>query len=176
MGFDPITLIGVALSAAGSVASGMAQAQAARAQAEIDQMNAEIAEDNAARAIHRSQVEAQDQDMLTAAMIGEQISQQGASGLSGRSQLLVRKAAAELGRKDALNVRQAGEIEAYNYRVDAAGARASADMRRRSAGFSLLEGFLGAGSSLIGAARTPASNRYRSNYTAPAFPRAGALA
>lgn len=176
MGFDPITLLGAAISGIGSIMSGMAAAQAANAQAEIDMMNAEINEDNAARAIHRSQIEAQDQDMLTAALIGEQDARQGASGLGGRSQLMVRKAARELGRKDALNVRQAGEIEGYNYRVAAAGDKASAGMRRQSAKFSMLEGFLGGASSLIGAARpSGGTSKFRSSYRTPAFPRVGSL-
>lgn len=176
MAFDPITLIGAAISGIGSIMSGMATAAAAQEQARIAEMNAAIMQENSDRAIHRSQIEAQDQDALTLAMIGQQEALQSASGLSGRSQLLVRKSARELGRKDALNVRQAGEIEAYNYRVEGANQSASANVYRMQASNSMLSGFLGAAQSLIGAAQpSRQATRYRSNYSIPAFGRTGGL-
>lgn len=150
MSLDPITLIGAALGAVGSIMSGMASAAAANKQAQIAEMNSEVALENADRAINTSQVNAQDQDMMTLAFLGQQENAQAASGLTGRSQILARKSARELGRKDALNVRQGGEIEAYNFKVEAANQEASAELYRQQAGYSMLSGFLGAAQSLVG--------------------------
>src|SRR5688500_9818971 len=110
--------IGSALGVAGSVISGIAAYQAGSCQNKVTKQNEQNAEDNAKRATESSQVEAQQHDALTAAAIGEQEAIQGASGLSltGRSQILTRKAAARLGRLDTLNVIQGGQVEAYGYR------------------------------------------------------------
>lgn len=146
----------------------LAAARAAEYQRQVAEQNAAISIRNAERSIRVSQIEQQDQDAVTRAMIGEQISLQGASGLAlgGRSQLLTRKSAAALGRKDALNVRYAGEVQKYNYLVEAANQQAagtlkgmekesyerSAAQSRRAAGMSLLAGWLNAGASLLGTA------------------------
>ena len=53
-----------------------------RLQAAIYQMNAEIATDNAHRAIQRAQVQQEDQDVMTQALLGQQLSEQSASGVS----------------------------------------------------------------------------------------------
>lgn len=154
---------GTVLSAAGTILSGVSAYSAAQYQKRVGEMNAKIAEQNAQRAISRSQVEQEEQDDQTRALLGQQLAAQSASGLDigGRSQILTRKAARELGRKDALNVRQAGDIEAYNYKVDAVNQRASAQLAGQQGMGSLLSGFIGAGQSLMGGARSTAkSNRF----------------
>jgi len=145
-----LPIIGLVTSVAGSVFGMISARNQAKFQEELARRNAKIAEDNAARAISRSQVEAQDQDMINLAFLGEQEAVQSASGLGGRSQFLARKSAVELGRRDTLNGRQAGEIEAYNYQVEAMGQRAQASMHRAEAGNALLAGFLNTTRSLIG--------------------------
>jgi hypothetical protein len=154
------------ISAAGSLISGIASFQAAQAQAAIYEMNAEIAMDNSRRAIERSQVEQQEQDIMTRAMLGEQLAAQSASGVSVGfgSPVKTRVAARELGRKDALNVRQAGELESYNYKSDAATSSAMAAAKRSEAGFNLLSGFLNAGSVIT---QSRNKNRFNSSYFAP---------
>jgi hypothetical protein len=149
---------GQVLGAVGTVLSGISAYGAAQYQQRVGEMNAEIAEDNATRARERAQVEAQEQDDQTRALLGQQLAAQSASGLDigGRSQILTRKAARRLGRKDALNVAQAGEIEAYNYRVEAANQRASANLAGAQGQSSLLASFIGAGQSLIGGAKSTA--------------------
>lgn len=145
-------VLGIALSVAGSVLGAVQAKNMADYQAELAERNAKISEENAARTITRSQVEAQDQDMMNLAFLGEQEAAQSASGLGGRSQFLARKSGQELGRRDVLNVRQAGEIEAYNYRVEAMGQRANAEMARAEGRNAMLSGFLGATKSIIGGA------------------------
>lgn len=160
-----IETIGLIVGLAGSVVSGMGQVAAmqnqsamAAYQASVAEMNKQIAEENARRAIEVSQVQQVDQDMISKALLGEQIAVQGASGLSlaGRSQMLTRKSAAELGRRDALNIRQEGELKKYAFLTDAANFGAQSTLKQmessaysQGAGFALLSTFLGAGGSLL---------------------------
>lgn len=138
-----------ALGAVGTIAAGSYQAAVAN-------MNADVADENAKMARQRAQLEAYENDMMTAGMLGEQEAAQSASGVSltSRSAVLTRKAARQLGRRDTLNIRQAGEVEAYNYKVDAANQRAAGQGARMQAGVSALGQFMGATGNLIGGARS----------------------
>lgn len=149
-----IAAAGLGLTFLSTAFGAYTQYQAASYQAQIAEMNQEIALDNANRALQRSQVEQQDQDAITLAMLGEQQAAQAASGLAygSRSFRLNRKSAQELGRKDALNIRQAGELEAYDYKTQAANFGAAASANKASATNSLLGGFLGGVSSLVSGA------------------------
>jgi hypothetical protein len=132
----------------------MAQKNASDYQAQVARMNAQIAEDNARRALERSQIEQQDQDTITRAQLGTQEALQGASGLSieGGSQILTRKSAAMLGRRDALNIRQAGEIEAYNYKTQAVNQEAAARLAKAQGQSALVGSYFSAGGSLLSSA------------------------
>lgn len=149
-----LAVLGIGLSFASSVFQGISSYQAASYQAKVAEMNQEIANDNAKRALERVQVEQQDQDAITLAMLGEQETGQAASGLAfgSGSFRLARKSAQELGRKDALNIRQAGELEAHDYRTQAANFGAQAKLSKASAANSLLGGFLGGVTSLVSGA------------------------
>lgn len=118
---DPVTL-SLAISAGAALAGGGIQFSQAQYQGQVAGMNAKIAEENAQRAIERTQIEAMDSDQQAAQEIAEQVSQQAASGtsLTGRSHTLTRRASRVLARRDALNIIQGGQIEAYNYRVQKA--------------------------------------------------------
>lgn len=154
-----IAAIASIASAGAAILGGIQAYQMGRYQQQLAEQNAQIAEDNARRAIQRAQVEQYDQDMVTLAFLGEQEAIQAASGLGGRSQFLVRKASAELGRRDALNVRQAGEIEAYNYLTQAVSQRAEGEMAAQSGRYGLLSGFVRAVPSLVGQSRAVRSPR-----------------
>ena len=159
-----------ALSAIGSIFGGIIGFAQASYQAKVAEMNAEVANDNAKRTIDRTQIEEQDNAAENLALIGEQEAAQGASGLSinSESSRRIRKASRVLGRKDTLNIRQAGEIEKYNYEVEAANQTAAAGMARIGGIGSLLSGFVQGGGSLIGAASpTAATNRYNKPYAKP---------
>jgi len=96
-------------------------------------------------------------------MLGEQTAEQGASGftLNSGSFKTARQSARQLARKDALNIRNAGQMEAHNYLTQAANFGLQAQ-GSRSAGFgSLLGGFLeGAGSLASGTAKIRNRSRY----------------
>lgn len=151
--------ISAVVGALGSILSAVASAQAAQYQAKIADMNAEVSRENAARAIAASQVDQQEQDAQARALVGEQLATQGASGLelSGKSQVLTRKSAATLARKDALMVRYGGEMDKFNYLVEASNQTASGQLYKMQAQSSLLSGFLGATQSLLGAAGSVSS-------------------
>lgn len=149
------------LTAVGSVVSGFATYQAAQANAAQQQMTENVANENARRAIERSQIEQQDQDIQTKLLLGEQMAQQAGSGVNVGfgSTLYTRRVAREMGRRDALNVRQSGEIEAGNFKNQAASARLAAGAARTQGALGLLGGFLNAGSA-IGRAEFPAARNY----------------
>lgn len=140
------------LSAAGSLYTGAANAAAAKYQSGVAAVNAMIARDNAAAARQRSQEAQMEQDMLTLGQLGEQEALQSATGLGGRSQMLTRKASIELGRQDAMRIRNTGEMDAYNFENQARSFDAEAGMRKASASNSLLSGFLNATQSIVGGA------------------------
>lgn len=173
-------VLGTLVSVAGAVVGGIQAAQNAKAQeaaakyqAEVQKVNANIARKNAVREIQTSQIQQEDQDRAARGLLGEQIAQQAASGLSlgGRTQIATRRSARVLARRDALNIRYAGEIGKYNYLQEAfnqeAGANLSTMQAKAAANdakLGLLSGFLNAGSSLIGGAQSFGSFR-RSSYT-----------
>ena len=152
-GFTASSLIGAG-SALVSGAAGLIGAIRAKQTADI---NAEIADDNAKRSIHRSEVEQQESDMMTLGKLGEQEAAQSASGLAvtSRSNVLTRVAARKLGRLDALNIRQAGELEAHNFRVEGMNARLQGKAALAEGVGGLIGSFFKAGGSLIGG--TPAT-------------------
>ena len=148
------TLLGTGVSA-------FAGAQQAKFQSKIALMNAQISEENAERAVFRSQVEAQDQDRMAAAVIGDAISKQAGSGLSLRSGSFVKGRASlrQLARLDTLRIRQEGDIEAFNFLQEAKGFKVEAKAFKRKAKFAVISGVLKgisgiAGSSLISGAAT----------------------
>ncbi len=149
-----LQIAGTVIGAAGAVYSGMAASSQARYQAAVADLNAKTARENAQRALERSQLEQDDQDAQTLALIGQQEAAQSASGLAitGRSAFMARKSALELGRRDALNVRDAGKLEAYNYEVQATNQNNAATLYRQQGRNSMVSGFLGGAQTLIGGA------------------------
>lgn len=148
-----------AIGAIGSVVGGVMGMQQASYQAKVAKMNEQIAKENASRAIDRSHIEQEDFDRFeTANLLGEQEAAQSASGLTltGKSQVMTRAAARKLGRRDALNIIQAGEIEAYNYRTQAANFAAQAKAAKMSGTASLVGSFFSAAGQLASSAYNPA--------------------
>src|SRR5262245_45852379 len=142
----------VALGAVGALASGVMGFAQSSYQASIAKMNQQIAKRNAVMTADRTQIEQENQDVKAANALGEQVSSQAASGLSLTSPSMVRsrQTARRLARMDALNIRQAGRIDEYNYMSAAATFKAQAAADRASRFGDLLGGFMGAAKSLIG--------------------------
>lgn len=150
------------LQGLGALVTGVTTFAAASNNAAIQEMNAEIAEENRQRALNRAQIEQQENDFRVRGMLGEQLAAQAASGVEiGKgSPKYTRIAARELGRLDALNIRQAGELEAYNYATQATNFRANAAGMRSEGVFGLLGGFLNAGSVITSAKPTARKNYF----------------
>ena len=165
-GLETIAAIASVASTALGAIGGFQQAKYQQAVAE---RNAQAARQASAQTQIQARIEAQEQDIQTRALIGEQLAIQGASGIDVDSptSLLVRKSAARLGRQDVLNVIHAGNITARNQLIQAQNFDAEARLAGREAGFSLVSGFLGAASqfgpggsarSLIGRSRPRAAS------------------
>jgi hypothetical protein len=152
------------ISALSSVVSGVMGMMQASYQAEVANRNARVAEMNAEHSLMVASIKAEDQDMQSKALKGEQLSTQAASGvtLSGDSQVLTRATATRLGRRDALNIIDDGNLEAYNYREQAANFKMQAGAAQLSGMSSLVGGFLGAAGGLAGA-----SPNYGSSFNGP---------
>lgn len=143
------------VGAVGSLVSANANAQAARYQSQVAERQRQINLLNASRALDAARQEHIQTEQQNAALYGAQVAAQSASGLKigGRSQILTRKGARELGRLDALNVVAAGDIAAYNYRMAAEDAGNESKFLRQTSTNSMLTGWLSAGSTLIGGLR-----------------------
>lgn len=165
MSLDPLTIAGIALGVGSSVVGTVGAVNAADYRSQVALRNAQLAEDNAARSEQRAQVEGQDQDAVTLAALGEQVAQQSASGLSLNSKSFgaARKNTRTLGRLDTLRIRQGGDLEAYNYKTDAANFRAEAEQERRGKGQAILSGILSAGTSVVGGLGSKGSLMTRAN-------------
>jgi len=164
MAIDPITATLVATAVVGAVgafSAGEASATQSEYQGEVARMNAKIADDNAVRALQRSTIEAQDNDVRTGQIIGSQEAIQGASGLSISSGSFqsVRQSTREVGRTDTLRIIQGGEVDAFNFRVEAANLRAGATNADLSAENARTAARFSAASSLIGGASSISSSR-----------------
>ena len=169
----PLMIAGTGIQVAGGVLSMFNNMQAAGDARALALKNKLIAEDNAQRAIVLSQEEQYDMDMETAATLGEQEVIQAGSGLSLNSDSFIRtrNAARQLGRIDALNVREAGKIRAQAYRNESDTYAAEALAAQRAGTNALIGGLLGAGSTIIGGAtgmmNTPAFNRNTTRMAVP---------
>lgn len=140
------------LGAAGSVYGGMSAMSQANYQAEVAKNNAKIAEQNASRALVRGGIEAQLKDAEFAQLIGQQGSEQAASGVtvSGRSALRARNATRLIAAGDRQSIRENANLETYNYKVDATNMLAEAKNRKMEGKAAMIGGLFGAAGSLAG--------------------------
>lgn len=145
--------LGTALSVGSSVLGTVSAIGAANYQAGVARNNALIAEQNAMQASDRAQQEQVEADRETAALLGEQVAIQGASGLTGASQLRTRRSANRLGQQDRENIRLGGDREIQNFRQQAENFRAEGRAAKSQATGALIGGIFDAGSSLISGAK-----------------------
>lgn len=148
-GLSTLLTIGATVAGiAGAVVSTSATIAANNYQAEVAKRNADLMNKNAERAGAAAQQAQIQQDQATAALLGEQIAAQSASGLKlgGRSQMLTRKSARELGRLDAMTIRNEGDVNVFNYRMMAQDETEKIKFLNQASGYALLGGFLDAAS------------------------------
>lgn len=147
-----LPLIAAGVTAVGAVVNTAATISANNYQKKVAEKNRQLMLENAKRAEQQAQADQLAKDWENRALLGEQIAAQSASGLKlgGRSQLLTRKSARELGRLDALNIRYAGDVEAWNYKQLADGETDKIKQLSSANNFALLSGFLDVASAGIG--------------------------
>lgn len=150
----PLMVASTVISSAGAVMSGIGQAQQARYQAGIADQNAHIAEGQAHDAILNTNLEAQRRAREIGQTKGAQEAAMAANGvdLNFGSAVDVQKDTAMIGAEDLAQIYKGGneqtkgfEINAFNYRSQAAADRAKA----KSA---MLQGIMGGLSTALGGA------------------------
>lgn len=159
MSFDPISLatIGKVVGVASSIFGTVSSMQAASYQAAVAERNQRLAEENAARAVETSQLEAQDWGESARQQLGNMVAELSASGgrVGAGTSLLQRRAAESLSRRDAGRIREQGNTRADAFSQQAADFGAEAGQAKRRQGFALISGGLGALDSFVsGATRT----------------------
>lgn len=167
MGFDPITMTGLALggsilSAAGSLEAGDAKARAANYQAQVYENNKKIALQNADWAMQAGTAKEAAFGMKVRSDTARLKMRQAASGVDVNtgSSADVTDAAAALGTLDAMTIRSNTAREAYGYQVAATGEAAKANLSRMEADAAETAGAIGAASSLISGASS-AMGKYK---------------
>lgn len=152
-------VVGGAFGAYGASKTADAQSQAYQYQAGIAQMNAQIGKQNADYERHVGEVQAQQEGMKTAQVIGDTKAKQAGSGIdvnSGTS-AAVRDTQHEIGQYDQATIRSNAARRAYGYEVEAASATASGNLASFSASNARTAGNIGIASSLISAGGSVAS-------------------
>jgi hypothetical protein len=151
MAFAPalIPLIPTILGVGSAAVAGVSSLEGGNYQAAVARNNALIAERDAAAASEASQKEAARSDKEYAALIGEELAAQGASGLDvlGRTQVMTREAQARTGAAQAVDIRNQGTNQSRKFLQDAADYRAAGAQARTQG----IIGAVGAGLSAAGA-------------------------
>lgn len=149
-----LTLLSGAMSAMGSIAQGQAAKDQADYQAAVARQNQQIANQYADQELQKGNAEYENQERKTRAALGAQLSAQGASGLDVNSGSLVdiRQSTAELGKLDSLTTYNNAEKSAYGYKVKATSFANDAQLYDMKGDNAQMAGWIGAGSSLLGAA------------------------
>lgn len=158
--------IGTALQVGGSLLGIASAVGAANYQAQVAKNNAQIAEQNAQLSSTQAQEQQQQNDQQVAALVGEQEAIQGASGLTGASQLRTRRSTQRLGRIDSFNIRAQGDQNIRNARQQAENFRGEAAVAKSNGLASIFSGGLDIASSLVGGSvSTRGANRISGNNT-----------
>lgn len=152
MSFAALGLIGTAVSAFGSIAGGVAQANAADYQAQVADNNARIAQQNAAHAAQAGEQKAADASQKGAANLGAIKAAIAANGLdvNSGSALDVEKSARSTSQLNTLRTENDAQLQVYGYRSQATNYAAQAELDRSEEGPDIAGGILGGAGSLFG--------------------------
>ncbi len=131
-----------------------AQAASLRYQAQVAKNNQDIANQLADRASKAGESQVAQKRLQTAAVVGNQLASQAASGLDVNqgSAVDVRSSAAEMGELDALTIRSNAEMTSYGYKTQGLNFGAQAQVNEMGAQNALTAGNLNSFSSLAGGA------------------------
>lgn len=148
------TLAAGAVSAAGAVKSGEANAANLNYQAQVAANNSLIAKQNMDWETQSGEIAATNQEMKTRATVGQTKADQGASGVDVNTGSFVaaRAGEAEVGSLDALTIRTDAARKAYGYAVAATSDTAQSQLDKVGADNAATAGDISAGASLLGSA------------------------
>ena len=157
MGLDPISLAGAAISAGGTLFSGISANRAAKYQAQVAKNNAIIANQNANYAIQAGQVEAERSSLRGASNLANIKAGQAASGIDTHtgSAVDVQESQHMANQQDTALTLNNAALRSYGYRSQAVGYEAQAQLDKSAgtsaligSGISATGGLLGSASSL----------------------------
>lgn len=160
-------------SAAGTVASGIAQGNAASYQAQVAQNNAVIAQQNATYAEKAGAAQSQQESLKNAANAGSIKAAQAANGVdvNSGSNLDVQASGRELGQLDTETTENNALLQAYGYTTQATNFTAQAGLEQQEAAQAPIGAALAAGGGLLGNASAlsfkwsgPGSTQTAANY------------
>lgn len=143
-----LPLLPTIIGASSAALSGISSLQNGNYQAAVVRNNAAIAERNAEAASEASQMEAARSDKEYAALGGEELAAQAASGLDvlGRTQVMTREAQTRVGQQQAVDIRNRGTNESRKFLQDAADYRAAGSQAKTQG----IIGAIGAGLKVAG--------------------------
>lgn len=149
-----LSVLGTGSSIAGKIKGGQQSAEAAAFRARVGQMNAQIYEQNAVRAVQGGEVASDIAGMRTQQKVGATKVAQAANNIDVNkgSAVDVRAGVAEAGRFDQLTTLSNAQLQGYGYRVKAAQARAQAGLDEGEAGSAGTAGYIGAAGTLLSGA------------------------
>ena len=158
------TLLTVGSTVAGLAASRAntrAQQQAANFQASVAQRNAQMLQNNAADTRQAGQINQQERDMESAAILAEDQTRMAGSGFELNSTTFNRRTRAGriLARRDALRIRQDADRDAVSMENQADGEQVTAQSAKRAGRNALVAGLFDVGSGLIDGATMVNRNR-----------------
>lgn len=143
-----------AVGAYSAMASAHAQSQAANYQAQVAAHNAKIADQNASMAVDAGNSQAQQQEMKTRALLGNEKAAQAASGLDVNSGTAVdtRSSTALLGTESELSTHYNAAKQALGYEETGASQQTQSQLYKMQAQDAQSAGAIGAGASLLSGA------------------------
>jgi len=139
------------LSVGGTVAGVVAERRAANFQASVAARNAQMLENNAADTREAGQINQQERDLESAAILAEDQTRMAGSGFALNSTSFNRRSRAGriLARRDALRIRQDADRDAISLENQADGERATGQSAKRAGRNALVAGLFDVGSGLI---------------------------
>lgn len=157
------TVIGTGVSIMGAMNQASATKDAANYQAQVAKNNQTIAEQNAAYARQAGQAETEAEGMKTAAIVGQAVAAQGASGIDPTtgSPADVIRGTRDVRRLDTLNVVNNAELRARGLETQATNFGAESGLKKLEANNASTAGLYAAGSSLLGGASSVATKWQR---------------
>lgn len=147
MGIETLAMVSIASSIAAGVVGAAGAVMQGQAAANAANYRAAVAQQQAKRAREVGERQAQAQAMKTASTLGQQTAAQAGSGVAVNvgSPVDIRSSAATLGRLDEQTIRSTAADREWGYQTEASLQRFAADNAETA-------GYLGAGTSILGAA------------------------